>query len=232
MSLPVTDPRGALLGRITVDDVVDVLQEEANEDFSKLSGLGEEEPLFDSPGRDDQAAAAVARAEPVHDQPERQRDRAVRGNDSQPRPGGGADDDRRRAGRQCRSPDPDRDGAGHGHGARSAWRRRAASCSRSWRSRVETGSRSASRRALSDLRCSTASRCWRRCWESALVANFLIAALVGSLIPLILRSLRAGSGGRLERLRHRLHGHVRVLLVPRPAVPWAPVLRLKGQTRI
>jgi magnesium transporter len=51
VSLPVTDPRGALLGRITVDDVVDVLEEEANEDFSKLSGLGEEEPLFDSPGR-------------------------------------------------------------------------------------------------------------------------------------------------------------------------------------
>ena len=51
VSLPVTDPRGALLGRITVDDVVDVLEEEANEDFSKLSGLGEEEPLFDSPMR-------------------------------------------------------------------------------------------------------------------------------------------------------------------------------------
>jgi magnesium transporter len=51
VSLPVTDPRGALLGRITVDDVVDVLEEEANEDFSKLSGLGEEEPLFDSPLR-------------------------------------------------------------------------------------------------------------------------------------------------------------------------------------
>jgi magnesium transporter len=51
VSLPVTDPRGALLGRITVDDVVDVLEEEANEDFSKLSGLGEEEPLFDTPLR-------------------------------------------------------------------------------------------------------------------------------------------------------------------------------------
>ena len=51
ISLPVTDPRGALLGRITVDDVVDVLEEEASEDFSKLSGLGEEEPLFDSPVR-------------------------------------------------------------------------------------------------------------------------------------------------------------------------------------
>jgi magnesium transporter len=51
LSLPVTDPRGALLGRITVDDVVDVLEEEANEDFAKLSGLGQEEPVFDSPVR-------------------------------------------------------------------------------------------------------------------------------------------------------------------------------------
>ncbi|HXW06395.1 MAG TPA: magnesium transporter [Vicinamibacterales bacterium] len=51
VSLPVTDPRGALLGRITVDDIVDVLEEEASEDFSKLSGLGEEEPLLDSPLR-------------------------------------------------------------------------------------------------------------------------------------------------------------------------------------
>jgi magnesium transporter len=51
LSLPVTDPRGALLGRITIDDVVDVLQEEADEDLSKLSGLGQEEPIFDSPLR-------------------------------------------------------------------------------------------------------------------------------------------------------------------------------------
>jgi magnesium transporter len=51
LSLPLTDPRGALLGRITVDDVVDVLEEEANEDFAKLSGLGQEEPVFDSPMR-------------------------------------------------------------------------------------------------------------------------------------------------------------------------------------
>jgi magnesium transporter len=51
LSLPVTDPRGALLGRITIDDVVDVLEEEASEDFAKLSGLGQEEPIFDSPLR-------------------------------------------------------------------------------------------------------------------------------------------------------------------------------------
>ena len=51
VSLPVTDPRGALLGRITVDDVVDVLQQEASEDLSKLSGLGQDEPIFDTPLR-------------------------------------------------------------------------------------------------------------------------------------------------------------------------------------
>jgi magnesium transporter len=51
VALPVTDPRGALLGRITVDDVVDVLEEEASEDFAKLAGLGQEEPIFDSPLR-------------------------------------------------------------------------------------------------------------------------------------------------------------------------------------
>lgn len=51
LSLPVTDGRGALLGRITIDDVVDVLEEEANEDFSKLAGLGQEEPIFDTPLR-------------------------------------------------------------------------------------------------------------------------------------------------------------------------------------
>jgi magnesium transporter len=51
VSIPVTDPRGALLGRITVDDVVDVLQQEASEDLSKLSGLGENEPIFDTPAR-------------------------------------------------------------------------------------------------------------------------------------------------------------------------------------
>ena len=82
VSLPVTDPRGALLGRITVDDVVDVLEEEANEDFSKLSGLGEEEPLFDSPGRD-QAPTAVAGVQPAHDQPQCERDRYFSGHDSE-----------------------------------------------------------------------------------------------------------------------------------------------------
>ena len=37
-ALPVTDPKNRLLGIITIDDVLDVIQEEATEDFQKLGG--------------------------------------------------------------------------------------------------------------------------------------------------------------------------------------------------
>ncbi|HMV35165.1 MAG TPA: magnesium transporter [Turneriella sp.] len=39
LSLPVVDSRGILLGHITVDDVVDVLEEEATEDILRLGGV-------------------------------------------------------------------------------------------------------------------------------------------------------------------------------------------------
>ena len=48
ITLPVVDVEGRLLGRITVDDVVDVLEEEATEDIYKLAGLDEEEEVLDS----------------------------------------------------------------------------------------------------------------------------------------------------------------------------------------
>jgi magnesium transporter len=51
LSLPVVDPEGVLLGRITIDDVVDVLEEEATEDIYKLAGLGGEDSVLDSAGR-------------------------------------------------------------------------------------------------------------------------------------------------------------------------------------
>ena len=49
ISLPVVNGEGCLLGRITVDDVVDVMEEEATEDIYKLAGLDEEEEVLDSP---------------------------------------------------------------------------------------------------------------------------------------------------------------------------------------
>jgi len=48
-SVPVVDGRGKLLGRITVDDIIDVIEEEANEDISRLAGTGDEEFWQKSP---------------------------------------------------------------------------------------------------------------------------------------------------------------------------------------
>jgi magnesium transporter len=46
--LPVVDEGGKLLGRITIDDVVDVIREEAEEDIALMSGSGPDEDLSTS----------------------------------------------------------------------------------------------------------------------------------------------------------------------------------------
>jgi magnesium transporter len=46
ISAPVVDESSRLLGRITVDDVVDVIREEADREILNLAGLREEEDLF------------------------------------------------------------------------------------------------------------------------------------------------------------------------------------------
>lgn len=48
VSLPVVDGRGVLAGRITVDDIIDVMEEEATEDLSRFAGVDE---LSFRPGR-------------------------------------------------------------------------------------------------------------------------------------------------------------------------------------
>jgi magnesium transporter len=47
LSMPVVDAEGRLVGRITVDDVVDVIEEEIFEDFYKMAGLNLEERVLD-----------------------------------------------------------------------------------------------------------------------------------------------------------------------------------------
>ena len=42
LAIPVTDDRNVLLGLVTVDDVIDVLKEEATEDILKMAGAGPE----------------------------------------------------------------------------------------------------------------------------------------------------------------------------------------------
>ncbi len=47
LSLPVIDGTGSLLGRITADDVLDVISEEASEDMLQMAGVGDSlHPLF------------------------------------------------------------------------------------------------------------------------------------------------------------------------------------------
>ncbi len=46
ISAPVTDAEGRLLGRITVDDVVDVIREESERSLMNMAGLDEEDDMF------------------------------------------------------------------------------------------------------------------------------------------------------------------------------------------
>lgn len=46
VTAPVVDENGKLIGQITVDDVVDLIQEQADEDIRRLAGLPEEDDMF------------------------------------------------------------------------------------------------------------------------------------------------------------------------------------------
>jgi len=48
VAIPVVDKNMLMLGRITVDDVVDVINEEATEDLQRVAGLSEDEEFSDS----------------------------------------------------------------------------------------------------------------------------------------------------------------------------------------
>ena len=50
LAIPVTDVDGTMLGVITVDDVIDVITEEATEDMYHLAGLSEEDRVFTTAG--------------------------------------------------------------------------------------------------------------------------------------------------------------------------------------
>ncbi len=48
VAIPVVDENKVMLGRITIDDIVDVIQDEADEDLQKMAGLSEEQESTDS----------------------------------------------------------------------------------------------------------------------------------------------------------------------------------------
>ena len=47
ISAPVIDPSGRLLGRITIDDIVDVIRDEGDRLVSQMAGLDEDDDVFD-----------------------------------------------------------------------------------------------------------------------------------------------------------------------------------------
>src|SRR5689334_24497244 len=50
LAIPVTDQENKLVGIITVDDVIDVIKDEATEDIYRLAGVSSDERVFTSPG--------------------------------------------------------------------------------------------------------------------------------------------------------------------------------------
>ena len=60
VSAPVIDSEGKLLGRITIDDVVDVIMEEADHSLTSLAGLAEEDTFATvcTPRREEQYGSA------------------------------------------------------------------------------------------------------------------------------------------------------------------------------
>lgn len=49
VSLPVVDREQHLLGRITIDDIIDVMEEETSEDLYRIAGLDEDDTVFNNP---------------------------------------------------------------------------------------------------------------------------------------------------------------------------------------
>ncbi len=49
VEIPVVDDKGFLLGRITIDDIIDVMEEETSEDIYRIAGLDEDDNIFNEP---------------------------------------------------------------------------------------------------------------------------------------------------------------------------------------
>ena len=105
VSAPVVSRDGKLLGRITIDDVVDVIREEADHSVMSMAGLTEDEDMFARRAAQCAATCSLAVDQPRDRVPRGQRRRPVRSDDRESRRAGRADADRRQHGRHRRQPD-------------------------------------------------------------------------------------------------------------------------------
>ncbi len=183
-SAPVVDANSRLVGVVTVDDVVEVIEQEADEDIKLLAGVGDER-LTDSvrqiaPPRVTWLAINLADGHSGVDG-----DQGVRCDDRADGVAGGADADRRVDGRQCRHADDD------GRGARDC---NAGTLDRS----MSRSSRCARRRSGCSMAFIFAAimAAITVVWfgsqglglviGAAMIINLLAAALAGIFIPIVL----------------------------------------------
>ena len=111
LSAAVVDADGRLLGRITVDDVVDVIRDEAEHSVMSMAGLDEEADMFAGVEPERPPPRRLARHQPRHRVPRGLGRGAVRVHDREHRGAGGADADRGQHGRRRGHADPDADRA-------------------------------------------------------------------------------------------------------------------------
>ena len=64
LAIPVVDPENKLVGVITVDDVIDVIKDEATEDVFRLAGVSSDEGVLDAAAGVAPAPVAVAAGQP------------------------------------------------------------------------------------------------------------------------------------------------------------------------
>ncbi|MCK7491020.1 MAG: CBS domain-containing protein [Comamonadaceae bacterium] len=106
-----SDADGRLLGRITVDDVVDVIRDEAEHSVMSMAGLDEEADMFAGVMPERAPPRRLARHQPRHRVPRRLGRGPVRGHDPEHRRARGADAHRGQHGRRRGHADPDADRA-------------------------------------------------------------------------------------------------------------------------
>ena len=111
VSAPVVDDDDRLVGVITFDDIVDVIEEEAEEDIKALGGVQRRGGAVGLGLDHRQEPVPLAARQPRHRAAVGLGDQPVRGRDRQDGGARRADADRRQHGRQCRHPDHDGGGA-------------------------------------------------------------------------------------------------------------------------
>ena len=228
LAIPVVDEENKLVGVVTVDDVIDVIKDEATEDIYRLAGVTADERVFTPPGESltkrlpwlavNLVTAFLAA---VGGQPVRAHDRSGRG-------AGGLHADRGRHGRQRRDADADRDRARHRAGR--------ADLGEHPQGAVQGGAGRPGQRAGA-----------RAPWAPlvvwlmkgnpvlggvlglAMVINMFIAATAGTLIPLGLARAEGRSGAGQLGVHHDVHRRGRIRVVSRPGDGVPEVRRRPGK---